>query len=212
MSGIAGSTDEPFRNAGSYLIKAGAEFYSRGWLYGTSGNLSAVIQEDPLQLAITASGLDKGSLDQSSILRIDGNRKVLDGNHNPSAETALHLAVVRVTGAGAVFHTHSKWSTILSELYAGKGMIELKGYEMLKGLDGINTHDHVETVPVIENSQDMDELSRHVEDILLKNSEIHAFILRGHGLYTWGKTMEDARRHVEVIEFLLEVHGRMRLA
>src|SRR5688572_22145497 len=142
------------------LVRLGTEFYRRGWVLGTSGNLSAVITRDPLRLAITASSIDKGRMDTGQILEVDGSGEVLDrAAGKPSAETLLHLEVVRSTGAAAVLHTHSVWSTVLSDYHHDKGGFHVEGYEMLKGLEGIQTHEHREWIPVIENSQDMTALA-----------------------------------------------------
>ncbi|MEW6209167.1 MAG: methylthioribulose 1-phosphate dehydratase [Acidobacteriota bacterium] len=201
---------ENFSSLARLLVEVGREFYNRGWVMGTSGNFSAVVRREPLRLAITASGLDKGRLTEEDILQVDGNGKVIYGEGRPSDETRLHLTVARVREAGAVLHTHSVWSTILSQSSGDEGGFAIEGYEMLKGLAGIRTHLHREWLPVIENSQDMTELARKVEDALTRHKDAHAFLLRGHGLYTWGRDLAEARRHIEILEFLLEVVGRTR--
>jgi methylthioribulose-1-phosphate dehydratase len=190
------------------LAAAGRDFYGRGWVLGTSGNFSAVSSREPLRLSITASGLDKGALTPADILEIDERGAVTRGSGRPSDETRLHLTVVRARGAGAVLHTHSVWGTLLSEAFAREGRLLVEGFEMLKGLAGVRTHEHRETLPVIENSQDMDALSRALEEALETYPEAHAVLLRRHGLYTWGRDLAEARRHVEILEFLLEVVGR----
>jgi methylthioribulose-1-phosphate dehydratase len=81
---------------------------------------------------------------------------------------------------------------------------------MLKGLEGVRTHQHSEWVPILENDQDIPALARRVETVLEERPAIHGFLLRGHGLYTWGDDLAQARRHVEILEFLLETTGRMR--
>ena len=163
-----------------------------------------------MRLAITATGLDKGALESSQFLEIDEASHVLRGKGRPSAETGLHLAIVRVRGAGAVLHTHSVWSTILSESLAADGGVRLEGFEMLKGLDGVATHVHREWLPILDNRQDIPQLAAKVEDLLSRDPAIHGFLLRRHGLYTWGKNLAEAKRHVEILEFLLEVLGRTR--
>ena len=188
------------------IAETGREFYARGWALGTSGNFSAVLSAEPLRLAITASGLDKGALGPGQILEVDGEGRLLAGSGRPSDETPLHLAVVRERGAGAVLHTHSVWGTLLSAR-ASDG-VEIAGFEMLKGLAGVRTHEHRERLPVLENAQDMARLSFEVEETLRRLPEAHGFLLRGHGLYTWGRDLAEARRHVEIFEFLLEVIGR----
>lgn len=188
------------------LAAVGRLFYGRGWVLGTSGNFSAVTSRAPLQLAITSSGVDKGALTAEHILEIDAAAQVIAGMGRPSAETLLHLSVVRLRGAGAVLHTHSVWSNILSG--ASRDGISIEGHEMLKGLDGVTTHEHREWLPVIDNSQDMPRLAQAVEAALQAHSQAHGFLLRRHGLYTWGRDLAEAKRHVEIFEYLLEVTGR----
>jgi len=193
-----------FAFAVSQLVEIGREFYSRGWVLGTSGNFSAVLRREPLWLAITSTGSDKGHLLPQQILEIDETAGVFRGEGRPSAETALHFAVVRDKNAGAVLHTHSVWSTLLSEQRASEGGLAIEGYEMLKGLEGISSHEHCEWLPILENSQNIEELAREASNALQENPKSHGFLLRGHGLYTWGATIADAKRHVEILEFLME--------
>ncbi|MES1255658.1 MAG: methylthioribulose 1-phosphate dehydratase [Acidobacteriota bacterium] len=193
------------------LRDIGADFYARGWVLGTSGNFSAVLSTAPLQLAITASAVSKGALEANDILVVDAAGVPLAPDRaRPSAETALHLAIARQRGAGAILHTHSVWSTILSELHGASGGLTIAGFEMLKGLHGVTTHEHVEWVPILDNAQDMPALATRVEACLAAHPAAHGFLLRGHGLYTWGASLAEARRHVEIFEFLLEATGRMR--
>jgi methylthioribulose-1-phosphate dehydratase len=182
--------------------------YDRSWLLGTSGNFSAVVKRSPLTLTITATGLDKGTLAASQFVRVNAAGTVTEGNGRPSAETALHLVIVRTRQAGAVLHTHSVWSTMLSDLHSGKGGVAIEGYEMLKGLTGVTTHAHREWLPIFENDQDMQRLSGVVEAGLRDHPNAHGFLLRNHGLYTWGEDLQQAKRHLEILEFLLEVLGR----
>jgi methylthioribulose-1-phosphate dehydratase len=107
-----------------------------------------------------------------------------------------------------VLHTHSVWSTALSDRHAAAGGLAIEGYEMLKGLAGVSTHAHREWVPILENDQDMERLAVEVSDTLERHPAAHAFLLRRHGMYSWGATLPEAIRHVEILEFLLEVVGR----
>lgn len=190
------------------LAEVGRNFYNRGWAMGTSGNFSAVVSRNPLQLAITSTGVDKGLLGTEHIVQIDPGGKTIHGPSRPSDEARLHLAIVRKRGAGAVLHTHSVWATLLSEAFADEGGLKLEGYEMLKGLARVGTHAHKEWVPLIENSQDVEALSRSVEETLERYPKCHGFLIRRHGLYTWGQDLIEAKRHVEILEFLFEVVGR----
>ena len=191
------------------LAAISRRFYDRGWVLGTSGNFSAVLRRQPLRLAVTASGQDKGRLRPSHLLQVDEQGNLTGRTRlRPSAETLLHLEIVRRRGAGAVLHTHSVWSTMLSDTYAPGGGIEISGYEMLKGLSGVTSHEHHEWVPIVDNDQDMDRLARRVGETLEQRPDAHGILLRRHGLYTWGDTLADASRHVEILEFLFETVGR----
>ena len=193
----------------SSLAAVARWFHARGWLLGTSGNLSAVVQREPLRLAMSPSGVDKGELKAEQLLSIDENARVVSGHSGkPSDETLLHLRIVKERGAGAVLHTHSTWNTILSDLYASEGGVAIEGYEMLKGLQGVRTHEHSEWLPIIENSQDMPALAESIAQTLNEYQAAHGFLLRRHGLYTWGESLAQAKRHIEIFEFLLETMGR----
>jgi methylthioribulose-1-phosphate dehydratase len=210
-AGFAGhdaARNAKFLRTANLLAEVGQNFYARGWLMGTSGNFSALVSREPLRLAITASGMDKGNLTAEQIVIIEANGESLKGMHRASAETALHVAIVQGTGAGAVLHTHSVWSTLLSDIHAERGGFWIEGYEMLKGLEGVGTHAHREWVPIVENSQDCPALAQQMGNVLSEHPGSHAILLRRHGLYTWGKDLNQAKRHVEIMEFLLEVVGR----
>jgi methylthioribulose-1-phosphate dehydratase len=193
------------------LCEIGRSFHARGWALGTSGNFSAVVSRRPLRLAITASAVAKDRLAPDHILECDEAGVVVGRRRGrPSAETLLHVEIVRLRGAGAVLHTHSVWSTIASDLYAANDGVAIEGYEMLKGLRGVSSHVHREWIPIVENDQDMPRLARQVRETLAGVEGAHAFLLRRHGLYTWGETLDEALRHVEILEFLLEAIGRTR--
>lgn len=190
------------------LVKVIHFLHSRGWAPGTGGNFSALITESPLKLLMSPSGYNKGSLTESDLLVVDASGRKIEGSGKPSAETLLHLIIAKLTGAKSVLHTHSVWNTLLSDIFAVQGVLELSHYEMLKGLGGIETHEHIERVPIIENSQDIPALVAKVEEVLKRQPDTHGILLRNHGLYTWGSSPEDAQRHVEIFEFLFEVVGR----
>jgi methylthioribulose-1-phosphate dehydratase len=204
---------EDFSQIAASLSSIAGDFYTRGWVLGTSGNLSAVVNREPLCLAMSPSGLDKGALTPEQFLLINEDAKSVGGfTARPSAESRLHIRVVRERNAGAVLHTHSVWSTMLSDLHAGAGGLAVSGYEMLKGLEGVTTHDHSEWLPILDNSQDMPALAEKVGEVLNENPAAHGFLLRRHGLYSWGEDLAQAKRHIEILEFLLETVGRTLLA
>ena len=198
-----------FEEAARRLVEVGRRFDRRGWVLGTSGNFSVVVSEQPLRLAMTPSGAFKGELTASGFVEVDGAGTLVAGAPSrPSAEAKLHVEIARIRGAGAVLHTHSVWSTVLSDQHAAAGGLAIEGYEMLKGLSGVATHAHREWVPILENDQDMERLAVIAANTLERHPDAHALLLRRHGMYTWGDTLLEAIRHVEIMEFLLEVVGR----
>ena len=200
---------EEYRGQITALKDIGGLFYDRGWSVGTSSNYSIVVSREPYRLLITASGKDKGRLNDTDFVLVDAHGKIIEGQpEQPSAETLLHVMATRNTTVNSVLHTHSVWATVLSDLFHEKGAVEIEGYEMLKGLAGITTHDTKVSIDIFENTQDIPTLAMKLEQSLPR----YGFLLRRHGLYSWGKDVFEARRHIEVIEFLLEVIYRQRLS
>lgn len=200
-SGRAGPERTVVTAATESLIAAGRDLARRGWVPATSGNFSCRV--DARHIAVTLSGRDKGALTPADIATVD-----LDGPlpAGVSAEAPLHVALYRRDPAtGAVLHVHSLAATLASQLHEASGAIVLAGYEMLKALDGVGTHETSVTVPVFGNDQDMRALDRRVAARLAPPTEPGAvgYLIAGHGMYAWGRTMADAQRHVEAFDFLL---------
>jgi methylthioribulose-1-phosphate dehydratase len=198
-----------FNEIAERLAQTGRRFDARGWVLGTSGNFSAVLARDPLRVAVTPSSMFKGELRPEQILEVDERGSVVgEIAGRASAEVSVHLEIVRVRNAGAVLHTHSVWSTVLSDLHYMDGGVAIEGYEMLKGLEGVRTHEHREWLPIVENDQDTARLARVIGEALRRHPGAHGALIRRHGLYTWGDDLAQAIRHVEILEFLLEASGR----
>jgi methylthioribulose-1-phosphate dehydratase len=193
------------------LSETMAELHRRGWCDGTGGNFSCTLRHDPLQLLMAPSGVDKGTVSPESLIVVDGDGRVIQGHGRASAETKLHLTIVRERQAGAVLHTHSQAGTLLSRHQApaageAVGYLELEQLEMLKGLAGVETHDSRIRIPVLANDQDLERLSTAARPHLAQAPQ--GLLIAGHGLYAWGASLPIARRHLEILEFLLEQHWR----
>ena len=191
------------------LCGAMGEIHRRGWCDGTGGNFSCVLEADPIRLLMAPSGVHKGSVAPVDLIQVNREGHVVLGNGKASAETALHLEIVKTCGAGAVLHTHSQAGTLLSQWACRQGRLELSGLEMLKGLDGIKTHDCSVDVPVLANNQNLSELSAQARPLL--RDAPHGLLIAGHGLYAWGRNLGSAMRHLEILEFLLEQRWRQLL-
>ena len=188
------------REAIRQIIEAGRILDSKGWVPATSGNIS--VRVDDSKVAITSSGRHKGRLKPEDILLVTLDGELLSEG-KPSAETALHLVVYRLfPEVGAVVHIHSPNATIISRIVEGD--LVIRDYELLKAFPHISTHEAFLKVPVFGNDQDMERLSSAVEKRLRDEENLWGFLLKAHGLYTWGRNMEEALIHAEAFEFLFE--------
>ncbi|HEX5755838.1 MAG TPA: methylthioribulose 1-phosphate dehydratase [Arenimonas sp.] len=197
-----------FAGCAAQIITHTRELAAKGWTPATAGNFS--VRMDPNHAAITSSGRDKGRLTEADIMVVDLDNRPVATQLRPSAETALHTQLYRrFPDVGAVLHTHSPTQTIAGLLHAADGRVRLQGYELLKALRGQHTHDATFDLPVVPNSQDMDELTAHV-DRALEGTNPWGYLIAGHGLYAWGADISEARRHLDAFEFLLACELEMR--
>lgn len=203
------------------IIDAGRFLDSHGWAPATAGNYSARLAAD--RIAITVSGCPKGHLTARDIMMVDlagrplATPKNFSGQNSSgqksSAETLLHVQLLADFPAiGAVLHTHSVASTVLSMIDPERREIAFTGYEMVKVFDGYLTHESTAVVPIFDNSQDMTALSAQVRAYMRQHPPMlgrdtgeagfPGYLIRGHGVYTWGADMAAAKRHAEGLEFL----------
>jgi methylthioribulose-1-phosphate dehydratase len=196
---------QDFKTAAIALCNAGKFIDSKGWVPATSGNFSARLPDGTI--AITTSGKHKGCLQVDDIMLIDADANALDGK-KPSAETGLHTALYkRYPSMQAILHPHSINAILVSRLF-GDGII-LENYELLKAFRGISTHETQITMPIFANDQDIPRLSQVVDSYLDTVTDCYAYIIAGHGLYTWGESVPEALRHLEALDYLLDCELRL---
>jgi methylthioribulose-1-phosphate dehydratase len=194
-----------FITAATALCNAGRFIDGKGWVPATSGNFSARLPDGTI--AITTSGKHKGCLQVDDIMLIDADANALDGK-KPSAETGLHTALYkRFPDTKAILHPHSINAILVSRLF--KDEIVLEDYELLKALHGINTHKTRIVIPIFANDQDIPRLSQVVDNHLDSVTYCYAYIIAGHGLYTWGETIPEALRHLEALDYLFDCELRL---
>ena len=185
------------------LTKTISDLHSRRWCEGTGGNFSVVVQRDPIHLLMAPSGINKGRVESAHLVIVDEHQQVMEGEGRASAETTLHIEIIRTLECRAVLHTHSIAATVLSDHFKEQAKIQLEGWEMLKGLKGITSHETSIDIPIVPNNQNIKELSQTVRPYL--SSTLPGLLVAGHGLYAWGNSLEEAQRHVEILEFLFSV-------
>lgn len=197
-----GLSSEAFHARAGAIAQAAKELAALGWTPATSSNFS--MRVDEAHAAITISGRDKGHLGRDDIMLIDLDGHAVGTDARPSAETALHTQVYRRwPEMQVVLHTHSRTQSVASRLFAAQGVIRLEGWELQKAITGFHTHESVLEIPVFPNTQHMPELVARVDAWLDAGKPLHAYLIDGHGIYTWGRSMTETRRHLEALEFLL---------
>ncbi|AWM91151.1 methylthioribulose 1-phosphate dehydratase [Pseudomonas sp. 31-12] len=190
------------------IIDAGRFLYSRGWSPATSSNYSTRLS--PTEALLTVSGKHKGQLSPNDVLATDLSGNSLEPGKKPSAETLLHTQLYSWRPEiGAVLHTHSVNATVLSRL-TPDAFIEFEDYELQKAFSGVSTHESRVRVPIFDNDQDIARLAAKVQPWLEAHPDCVGYLIRGHGLYTWGARMSDALRQIEAFEFLFECELKMR--
>ncbi|MGP0013586.1 methylthioribulose 1-phosphate dehydratase [Pseudomonas sp.] len=190
------------------IIEAGRFLYGRGWSPATSSNYSTRLSAS--QALLTVSGKHKGQLGPNDVLATDLMGNILEPGKKPSAETLLHTQLYSWrAGIGAVLHTHSVNATVLSRMTPGE-FIDFEDYELQKAFSGVTTHESRVRVPIFDNDQDIARLAAKVQPWLDGHPECVGYLIRGHGLYTWGARMSDALRQIEAFEFLFECELKVR--
>ncbi len=191
------------------IIEAGRFLYGNGWSPATSSNYSARIDEQ--HIAITVSGRHKGTLSGCDVMVVNLNGNAVQSDCKSSAETLLHTVIYDLFPAvGAVLHTHSVSATVLSRSMAGETELYLKDYELQKAFPGYETHECELVIPIFENTQNIELLAERTKSYFNANPNLPGYLIRGHGLYTWGETMADCLRHVEAFEFLFKCELEMK--
>jgi methylthioribulose-1-phosphate dehydratase len=190
------------------IIDAGRFLYGRGWSPATSSNYSTRLSAT--EALLTVSGKHKGQLGVDDVLATDLSGNSLEPGKKPSAETLLHTQLYNWRPEiGAVLHTHSVNATVLSRLTPGE-FIDFEDYELQKAFSGISTHESRVRVPIFDNDQDIARLAAKVQPWLEAHPDCVGYLIRGHGLYTWGARMSDALGQIEAFEFLFECELKTR--
>lgn len=184
--------------------------HGQGWAPATSSNYSFRLPGES-SITISSSGKDKGTFSVEDLMEVDLEGKPLEDTRRPSAETLLHTLIYqRRAEVSCILHTHTVYNTVLSQVYQEEGKLRLSGFEILKGINGVKTHDTSVDLPIFPNSQDMHQLSADITLYWDQHPNLSGFLLAGHGLYTWGKSIAEAKRHIEVFEFLFDCFYKIK--
>ena len=177
-------------------------YNSKGWSPATSTNYS--FKDEMGTIWVSKSGIDK-SLFQSNDFITVTNEGVSSGEFEglkPSAETLIHCAIYELfPETTVILHSHSVYPVLISSQLADKLIVS--GYEIQKGFEGQTTHDNTIEIPIFDNTQD---ITSFAKTLFQNKSKIqnHTFLMRKHGTYAWGRTLFEAKRHLETLEYLCQ--------
>jgi methylthioribulose-1-phosphate dehydratase len=186
----------------SDLVTAAKYFHQRGWMLGTAGNLSARLDDGSFW--ITASGKSKGELRELDFIRLFPNgdiEKPVD-DLKPSAETSIHQAIYStVPEAMACYHVHSIDANLVSN-FTQNIELPLPQLEMIKGL-GIWEENPTVAMPLFANYLDVPKIGREIAERFRSQTPIiPALLIRNHGVTVWGRSTEEARNRIELVEYI----------
>jgi methylthioribulose-1-phosphate dehydratase len=183
------------------------ELAFRDWFFGTSGNLSIKVTDDPLTFFVSASGKDKRKRTQEDFLLVNHAGEAVEETHlKPSAETLLYVKVYTQSNAGCSLHVHTVDNNVISELYAEQKVIVFTGQEIIKAL-GIWEEDASVSIPIIKNHADIPKLAREFSKHI--HGDSGAVLIQNHGITVWGKTAFEAKKYLEAWEFLFSYHLKL---
>lgn len=183
-------TQTPENKMRERICQMAKSIYDRGLTHGSTGNISARLENG--QLLVTPTGSSFGFLDPSDITLMDLDRTVVRGR-KPTKELPLHLAFYdqRNAPAGAVVHLHSHHAVALSlrdDLDPDNMLPPLTPY-------GIIQLGHVRLLPYFRPGDPA--MAKAVADL---DPRISAVVLANHGPVVASDTLERAVFAIEELE------------
>lgn len=93
------------------------KMHRAGLVTGSSGNVSVRVPDEADRYVITPTAISYEELQPEQIVVVDGEEDLVLGEHAPSFECPIHLAIYRARpDAMAIIHTHSVYASVLSVL------------------------------------------------------------------------------------------------
>ena len=174
----------------------------------TWGNVSGIDREKGL-FVIKPSGVDYDKLTPDSMVVVNLEGEVVEGDYRPSADTPTHVVLYnRFQEIGGVVHTHSPWATSWAQ--AGRG-IPCYGTTHADYLYGqvpcVRTLTKEEIETAYEKNTGVliaDEFERLAVDYLATP----AVLCKNHGPFTWGKDAKEAVHNAVVLEEVAKMAAR----
>lgn len=182
----------PLPKVRAELAAVSRRLHANGWVANHDGNISVKLTGN--RLLITPTAVSKADVDESKLIVVDYQGKVLEGRRKPFSELELHLAIYQHRPeAEAVVHAHPPVATAFG--VTGQELAPIPLPEMIVSLG-----DRIPTLPRAL-PKDAEALKR-----LGAAAKLHdAMLLSGNGALTWGTSLEMALLRMELVEHLAKI-------
>ncbi len=169
------------------IVEISRRLYQRGLVAGAGGNVSVRIPGSPYILA-TPSGVCKGYLSPSDIIKVDLNGKIIEGKLRPTSETPMHTEIYKVRkDVNAVVHAHPPFCT---------------GFACARV--PLNSPIFPEVIAMVGEVAMVEYVTPGTKELAIKVAEAakkyDAMVLANHGTITLGASLEQAYQRTEVLE------------
>jgi len=168
------------------LIAAGKELYRRGLVTTRGGNLS--VREGD-RFLVTRTGSNLGGLSEADLIEVE-TEETAPISPAASCESPVHRAIYNLTEELAIVHAHGVNAIALAELMNGDSIRPIHN-EALVGLKWI---------PVVQTSVPGEESGEEPEAIAAALTKWCSVVVRGHGAFTVGKSLEQALYKMLLLE------------
>jgi len=182
------SSDDRMRHE---LVRIGAMLHETGFVAATDGNLSVRLENG--RVMITPSGFSKGMMQPEDMVIVDLNGRKLQGNHNASSETEMHLAIYQERrNVNAVVHAHPCTATAFA--CSGMALEEPICAEVVMTLGKVPLAPYATT--------GTPDLTRNIRPFIRDHQ---AILLANHGVVTYGEDLLSAYLRMEAVEHFAKV-------
>jgi L-ribulose-5-phosphate 4-epimerase len=150
-------------------------------------------------VVIKPSGVAYEELRPESMVAIDLDGKVVEGQLKPSSDTAIHLELYRSFGeVGAICHTHSSYATQWAQACRPIPCYGTTHADYFYGevpVTDVMTSDEIESDYELSTGKVIVRRFKNIDPM-----QMPAVLVANHGPFTWGKTPADAFEAAVILE------------
>jgi L-ribulose-5-phosphate 4-epimerase len=164
----------------------------------TWGNVSGIDRELGL-VVIKPSGVDYSTMKASDMVVVDMNGRIVEGEYNPSSDTATHLELYKACQEiGGIVHTHARYSTSWAQAHRS---IPALGTTHADDFYGEIPCTRAMTADEIKNEYEKETGKVIIETFAGKNMmDVPGVLVYSHGPFAWAADPIAAVKKAIVLE------------